>query len=89
MIIRDALGKALRSLELMVELGLGYLNLNRTTATLSAGETGRVSLAKVIASGMTGLAVLMDEPSRGMHPGEVARLGGGSASLSRRVTPPW
>lgn len=73
--IADTLDKARRCLELMVELGLGYLHLNRPTSTLSAGEAGRVSLAKVIASGMTGLAVLMDEPSRGMHPREVARLG--------------
>ncbi|MEM7363366.1 MAG: ATP-binding cassette domain-containing protein, partial [Pseudomonadota bacterium] len=59
---------------LLSELGLGYLHLDRRTASLSAGEAQRLSLAKVIASGLSGLTVLLDEPSRGMHPREVEAL---------------
>ena len=57
-------------------LGLGYLTLDRRTSTLSAGEAQRLRLMNVIASGMAGLTVLLDEPTRGMHPTEVHRLVG-------------
>ena len=61
-------------IQLLVEMGLGYLHLDRRTATLSVGEAQRLGLAKVIASGLQGLTVLLDEPSRGMHPREVDAL---------------
>jgi len=58
-------------LRFLCEVGLGYLNLDRYTATLSAGEAQRVKLAGLLDGRLIGLTVLLDEPSRGMHPTEV------------------
>jgi excinuclease ABC subunit A len=56
------------------QVGLGYLHLNRISATLSAGEAQRVKLAGLLGSGLTSLTVLLDEPTRGLHPREVKAL---------------
>ena len=56
------------------QVGLGYLHLNRVSATLSAGEAQRVKLAGLLGSGLTSLTVLLDEPTRGLHPREVKAL---------------
>jgi excinuclease ABC subunit A len=58
----------------LLQVGLGYLHLNRVSATLSAGEAQRVKLAGLLGSGLTALTVLLDEPSRGLHPSEVDAL---------------
>ena len=63
-----------RRLRFLVQVGLGYIHLNRVSASLSAGEAQRVKLAGLLGSGITSLTVLMDEPSRGLHPGEVNAL---------------
>jgi len=65
---------AKRRLEFLNKVGLGYLNLNRVAATLSAGEAQRVKLAGLLGSEITNLTVLLDEPSRGLHPREVNAL---------------
>ena len=64
-----------RRLAFLVRTGLSYLNLDRLTATLSAGEAQRVKLASLLGSDLTGMTVLLDEPSRGLHPREVEVLG--------------
>lgn len=64
----------LRRLHFLVKVGLGYLTLNRVSATLSAGEAQRIKLAGLLGSGLTSLTVLMDEPTRGIHPSEVQAL---------------
>ena len=51
----------------LVEVGLGYLSLNRTTRTLSGGESQRTRLASQIGSQLTGITYIMDEPSIGLH----------------------
>jgi excinuclease ABC subunit A len=51
----------------LLEVGLGYLNLNRTTRTLSGGESQRTRLASQIGSQLTGITYIMDEPSIGLH----------------------
>ncbi len=61
-------------LRFLNQVGLGYLHLNRVAATLSAGETQRVKLAGLLGSGLTSLTVLLDEPTRGLHPSEVDAL---------------
>ncbi|MCJ7626645.1 MAG: ATP-binding cassette domain-containing protein [Anaerolineaceae bacterium] len=58
----------------LLQVGLGYLHLNRATMTLSAGEAQRIKLAGLLGSGLTSLTVLLDEPSRGLHPSEVDAL---------------
>jgi excinuclease ABC subunit A len=66
---------ALRRLEFLGRVGLGYLDLDRLASTLSAGEAQRVKLASILGADLTGMTVLLDEPSRGLHPSEVEALG--------------
>jgi len=70
-----------KRLHFLLQVGLGYLHLNRDAATLSAGEAQRVKLAGLLGSGLTSLTVLMDEPTRGMHPSEVDALIGALLEL--------
>jgi len=76
-----SLATARRRLEFLLRMGLGYLNLNRVSATLSAGEAQRVKLAGLLGGGLTSLTVLLDEPSRGMHPSELEALLGALEEL--------
>jgi excinuclease ABC subunit A len=61
-------------LRFLQQVGLSYLHLDRLSATLSAGEAQRVKLAGLLGSGLTSLTILLDEPSRGLHPTEVQAL---------------
>jgi excinuclease ABC subunit A len=70
----SSLQRVLKRLRFLNLVGLGYLHLNRISGTLSAGEAQRVRLAGMLGSGLTSLTVLLDEPSRGMHPTEVRAL---------------
>jgi excinuclease ABC subunit A len=54
-------------LEYLLEVGLGYLTLNRTTSTLAGGEAQRIRLANQLGSGLTGVVYILDEPSIGLH----------------------
>src|SRR5690606_20819236 len=55
-------------------VGLDYLNLNRTSGTLSGGESQRIRLASQIGSGLTGVLYVLDEPSIGLHQRDNERL---------------
>jgi excinuclease ABC subunit A len=72
--VQASLHTALRRLHFLLQVGLGYLHLNRVSSTLSAGEAQRAKLAGLLGSGLTSLTVLLDEPSRGLHPSEVQAL---------------
>ncbi len=61
-------------LEFLVRIGLGYTHLNRVVETLSAGEAQRIRLAGLIGSNLSSLTILLDEPSRGLHPSELQSL---------------
>ncbi|MDH6566192.1 excinuclease ABC subunit A [Streptomyces sp. SAI-117] len=58
----------------VVELGLGYLSLDRATPTLSAGELQRLRLATQLRSGLFGVVYVLDEPSAGLHPADTEAL---------------
>lgn len=58
----------------VVELGLGYLSLARSTPTLSAGELQRLRLATQLRSGLFGVVYVLDEPSAGLHPADTEAL---------------
>jgi excinuclease ABC subunit A len=58
----------------LVELGLGYLTLERTSPTLSAGEAQRLRLANLLGSGLTGVLYVLDEPTIGFHQRDTQRL---------------
>ena len=58
----------------ILELGLGYLSLDRATPTLSAGELQRLRLATQLRSGLFGVVYVLDEPSAGLHPADTKAL---------------
>ena len=61
-------------LQFLLEVGLGYLTLNRESGTLSGGEAQRIRLATQIGSGLAGVLYVLDEPSIGLHQRDNARL---------------
>lgn len=64
----------LSRIEVMLELGLGYLSLERTTPTLSPGELQRLRLATQVHSNLFGVIYVLDEPSAGLHPADTRAL---------------
>jgi excinuclease ABC subunit A len=63
-----------RRLQFMVDVGIGYLTLDRASATLSGGEAQRIRLATQIGSGLVGVCYVLDEPTIGLHQRDNARL---------------
>ena len=61
-------------LSFLNQVGLGYINTSRQIMTLSAGEAQRIRLAGLLGSNLTSLTVLLDEPTRGLHPSEIDGL---------------
>jgi excinuclease ABC subunit A len=75
MIIADELLKEIRQrLKFLMEVGLHYLTLDRTSPTLSGGEAQRVRLASQIGCGLVGITYILDEPSIGLHPRDNKKL---------------
>ena len=60
----------------LLDLGLGYLTLDRATATLSTGERQRMQLARAVRNRTTGVLYVLDEPSIGLHPSNIVGLNG-------------
>ncbi|MBW2522989.1 MAG: ATP-binding cassette domain-containing protein, partial [Deltaproteobacteria bacterium] len=71
---RAALAETSRRLAALAEVGLCYLPLDRRAADLSAGEAARVRLAGQLNAGLCHVTYLFDEPTRGLHPRDTARL---------------
>ncbi len=61
-------------LQFLNDVGLGYLTLNRPSATLSGGESQRINLATSLGSSLVGSMYILDEPSIGLHPRDTQRL---------------
>ena len=61
-------------LELLISIGLDYLNLNRGSSTLSGGESQRIRLSSQIGSGLMGMLYVLDEPSIGLHPKDNVKM---------------
>ncbi len=72
--LATACGELARRLDCLMELGLGYLSLERAANTLSGGELQRARLAGQIGGGLSGVLYILDEPTIGLHPSETARL---------------
>src|SRR5437867_6681719 len=66
-IVSDVVREIQSRLQFLVEVGLGYLTLNRQSGTLSGGEAQRIRLATQIGSGLAGVLYILDEPSIGLH----------------------
>ena len=60
----------------LMDLGLGYLALDRAAATLSTGERQRMQLARAVRNRTTGVLYVLDEPSIGLHPANITGLTG-------------
>jgi excinuclease ABC subunit A len=69
-IVEDLAGR----LEVLLDLGLGYLTLERSTPTLSPGELQRLRLATQVRSNLFGVVYVLDEPSAGLHPADTEAL---------------
>ncbi len=67
----DKLGATLES---FVEIGLGYLALERPTGTLSGGEAQRTKMIRHLGSALTDVTYIFDEPTIGLHPHDIARM---------------
>ena len=72
--VKNSFNIIITRLEFLIKTGLRYINLNRVAETLSAGEAQRIRLAGLLGSDLTSLTVLLDEPSRGLHPSELNAL---------------
>jgi excinuclease ABC subunit A len=68
------LTELLRRVRFLVQVGLGYLSLDRSAATLSGGEMQRLRLAAQLGAGLTGALYVLDEPTIGLHPRDTGRL---------------
>jgi excinuclease ABC subunit A len=73
-IARDILPEIVQRLRFLVEVGLGYLSLDRAATTLSGGESQRIRLAAQFGSELQGVLYVLDEPTIGLHPRDNARL---------------
>jgi excinuclease ABC subunit A len=73
----------LARLEVLLDLGLGYLSLERSTPTLSPGELQRLRLATQLHSNLFGVVYVLDEPSAGLHPADTESLLNALESLKR------
>jgi excinuclease UvrABC ATPase subunit len=67
----EALGQTLES---FVEIGLGYLSLDRSSGTLSGGEAQRTKLIRQLGSSLTDVTYVFDEPTVGLHPHDIQRM---------------
>ncbi|GAA3285802.1 excinuclease ABC subunit UvrA [Nesterenkonia halobia] len=74
MIAEQVLKEILARLTFLLDVGLGYLNLERGAGTLSGGEAQRIRLATQIGSGLVGVLYVLDEPSIGLHQRDNNRL---------------
>ncbi len=72
--IESSISVLKKRLRFLRQVGTGYLNLNRPAGTLSAGEAQRIQLAGLLGGDLHSLTILIDEPSRGMHPSELEAL---------------
>ncbi|AXK34120.1 excinuclease ABC subunit UvrA [Streptomyces armeniacus] len=62
------------TLDSLVEIGLGYLSLDRPSATLSGGEAQRVKMVRHLGSSLTDVTYVFDEPTIGLHPHDIQRM---------------
>ena len=65
-----------RTLDSFVEIGLGYLSLNRPSGTLSGGEAQRTKMIRHLGSSLTDVTYVFDEPTIGLHPHDIERMNG-------------
>ncbi|MGO1068274.1 ATP-binding cassette domain-containing protein [Lysobacter sp. CA199] len=72
--VAPLLGKLAHTLDSFVEIGLGYLSLDRPSATLSGGEAQRTKMIRQLGSSLTDVTYVFDEPTIGLHPHDIQRM---------------
>ena len=72
--VAPLLGTLQRNLKAFVEIGLGYLSLDRPSGTLSGGEAQRVKMIRQLGSSLTDVTYVFDEPTTGLHPHDIQRM---------------
>jgi excinuclease UvrABC ATPase subunit len=72
--VAPLLGALRHSLDAFVEIGLGYLSLDRPTGTLSGGEAQRTKMIRHLGSSLTDVTYVFDEPTIGLHPHDIERM---------------
>jgi excinuclease UvrABC ATPase subunit len=72
--VAPLLAKLLHTLDSFVEIGLGYLSLDRPSGTLSGGEAQRTKMIRHLGSSLTDVTYVFDEPTAGLHPHDVQRM---------------
>ncbi|WP_101790629.1 ATP-binding cassette domain-containing protein [Nonomuraea indica] len=72
--VAPLLAKLRHTLESFVEIGLGYLSLERPSGTLSGGEAQRVKMIRHLGSSLTDVTYVFDEPTVGLHPHDIQRM---------------
>lgn len=70
----EAIAEILERLSVLLKLGLGYLTIDRSSATLSGGELQRLQLARQLAADLSGVTYVLDEPTSGLHHRDTKRL---------------
>src|SRR5687767_3058339 len=74
--VAPLLAALLQTLDSFVEIGLGYLSLDRPSGTLSGGEAQRTKMIRHLGSSLTDVTYVFDEPTAGMHPHDIQRMNG-------------
>lgn len=72
--VAPLLAKLLHTLDSFVEIGLGYLSLDRPSGTLSGGEAQRTKMIRHLGSSLTDVTYVFDEPTIGLHPHDIQRM---------------
>jgi len=72
--VAPLLGKLRHTLDSFVEIGLGYLSLDRPSGTLSGGEAQRTKMIRHLGSALTDVTYVFDEPTIGLHPHDIQRM---------------
>ena len=72
--VAPLLAALLQTLDSFVDIGLGYLSLDRPTGTLSGGEAQRTKMIRHLGSSLTDVTYVFDEPTIGMHPHDIQRM---------------
>src|SRR5687767_104429 len=72
--VAPLLGKLRQTLDSFVEIGLGYLSLDRPSGTLSGGEAQRTKMIRHLGSSLTDVTYVFDEPTIGLHPHDIERM---------------
>ena len=87
---RRAVGRAAarqrcgETLDSFVEIGLGYLSLDRPSGTLSGGEAQRAKMIRQLGSSLTDVTYVFDEPTVGLHPHDIQRMNDAAAAAARQ-----